>query len=166
MIMFAGFVQLGSIIELFSELTVNGVPAIPDAAPQYRIYGQTGVVANGTGTLQETGAITNVSNATPAVITSTGNTVTTGTVVSISGVNGATGVNGSFIATNINATQFSVPVSAGGAYTGGGIWQTVGLYSITVNTASGYEAGVTYTVVVTWAVSGVFHVLTITFTVC
>lgn len=165
--MFAGFVNLGTSIQLLTQTQSNNSPAVPDAIPTYRVYGPAGVISNGTVTLLETGSITGVTNANPAVITSALSNVTTGTVVTIAGVTGATGVNGTHLATKIDANTFSVAVAAGGAYAGGGTWQSTGLYSISLDTGgAGFEAGVTYTVVVTYSISGTFFTNEITFTVC
>jgi len=65
--------------------------------------------------------VTGASNATPIVITAA-STLTTGTIVTLVGVAGNTAANGTWTATRIDATHFSLDFSAGnGAYTGGGI---------------------------------------------
>lgn len=165
--MYAGFVNFGNTLQVLAQTLNTGSPAIPDAAPTWRIYGQSGVIANGTGVLLEHGTITGVTNSNPAVITSTNSNLTTGEVVTITGVLGATGVNGTFQVTRVDQSTFSVQVAAGGAYSSGGTWQTTGLYSISIDTsAGGFDAGVTYTIIVTYAISSVFFTEEITFTVC
>lgn len=72
--------------------------------------------------LAQTGTITGVTNANPAVVTSAAHGLTTGQSVAISGVGVATGVNMTNTITVVDANSFSVPVAAGGAYTSGGTW--------------------------------------------
>jgi ubiquitin-activating enzyme E1-like protein len=72
-----------------------------------------------------TGTISGVTNTTPAVIDSTAHGLLTGQVVTIASVGGATGVNGNFQVTVVDANHFSVPVAAGGAYTSGGTWTLI-----------------------------------------
>lgn len=166
--MFGGFVILGNIINLIAQVrNSTRTPQDPDAAPTWRAYGQSGVVANGTASLLQQGTVSNVTNANPAQVTSSNSDVSTGTVVTISGVLGATGVNGTFAATFVDQNNFTVPVAAGGAYTSGGIWHTTGLYSIAIDTSSGgFDAGVTYTVLVSYSISGTQYTDEISFTVC
>lgn len=63
----------------------------------------------------------------PIVITtSVGHQLTTGDPVTISGVVGNTAANGTFVVTQINSTQFSIPATGNGAYVSGGqLGQTV-----------------------------------------
>lgn len=138
----------------------NGSPATPDAAPTYRIYGASGLVASGTTSILLSGDISNVSNTNPAVVTDTAHGLTTGTVVRISGVVGATGVNGSnLVATRVSADTYSVPVAAGGAYVSGGSWVAVGLYIVTADgtVRPSLEAGQAYFVVFDYKISAVDH---------
>lgn len=73
------------------------------------------------------GKVTNATNAAPIVISTSGNhNLTTGDQVTISGVAGNTAANGTFTATKVSATTFSLNTTTGnGAYTGGG--QILGL---------------------------------------
>jgi hypothetical protein len=65
--------------------------------------------------------IANVTNASPAVVTTTdAHGLLTGAVAKIADVLGSTGVNGLWRVTGLSPTAFSVPVAAGGAYAGGG----------------------------------------------
>lgn len=69
--------------------------------------------------------VSGVSNANPAVVTTSGpNSLGPGQTmtVTIAGVLGTLGVNGTFLATYVAANQFSIPVdtTAAGTYTGGG----------------------------------------------
>jgi len=72
--------------------------------------------------------ITDCTNATPAVVTSTAHGLKTGDSVTISGVGGATGCNGNFHITWVDADSFQLQditlthadVAGGGAYTTGG----------------------------------------------
>ncbi len=68
------------------------------------------------------GAITGVTNATPAEVTSSAHGLVTGDTVFISGVIGSTGVNGSNTITKTGTNTFTVPVAAGGVYVAGGTW--------------------------------------------
>jgi hypothetical protein len=166
--MYAGFVNFGNILQILAQITnPSKTPTPPDAAPKYIVYGQSGQITSGTCTLLQTGNVQGVTNTNPAVITSAGSNIATGTVVTIASVGGSVGVNGTFIATNVDVNNFSVPVAAGGVYSGGGTWQATGLYSISIDTSSGsFAAGQTYTVLVTFAISGTIYSQEYTFTVC
>ncbi len=72
-----------------------------------------------------TGAITNVTQANPAQITSTNHGLQTGEVVAISNVGGMTQLNGNtYIVSFVNANNFTINVDSTGfgAYTAGGNW--------------------------------------------
>jgi type II secretory pathway pseudopilin PulG len=70
--------------------------------------------------------ITNASNASPIVITSTGHNLATGAPVFISGVAGNTNANGYFTITYVDPNNFSLNGSTGnGTYTSGGTWAVV-----------------------------------------
>jgi hypothetical protein len=167
---YLGFVNLGSTLA-GSFLTRNGnSPQNADAAPTYRAYGASGVMANGTGsaTLKDTGSATGASNASPVVITSSGHGLSTGTRVTISGVLGNTAANGTFTVTRVDANTFSLDGSTGnGAYSSGGSWSVAGLYAFGLDCTqgNGYEAGKTYTVLVTATVSSAVTADDLTFTV-
>ena len=69
-------------------------------------------------------AITNATNVSPIVVTSTGNRLDTGDRVTIAGVLGNTAANGTFVITRVDANSFSLDGSTGnGAYTSGGTWE-------------------------------------------
>lgn len=69
------------------------------------------------------GAITAVTNVATAQITSAAHGLSTGDSVVIVGVVGATGVNGTWQITKVDANNFTVPnAAAPGAYTSGGTW--------------------------------------------
>lgn len=72
-------------------------------------------------------SITSVSNASPAVITTDlTHGLSNGESVTISGSEGITSINGTFTATVLTSTTFSIPVdtTSAGTYTGGGILDT------------------------------------------
>lgn len=169
--MFAGFADEGSAFSfLVQVLDDTEAPVDADAAPTWRCYGQNGLVASGSGSaaFAESGNLSGATNANPIVVTTTANHgVTTGQPVVISGVGGNTAANGSFVATYVSATTFSVPATGNGAYTSGGAWHSTGLYRVTLSGSvlSSLEAGKTYTVVVTYAVGGDVKTETHTFTV-
>lgn len=169
--MFQGFIDegVGGTL-LFQFLDDATLPTEPDAAPTYRVYGQNGLLAGGSGSLSsfESGTVTDATNASPIVITAASHGVTTGQPVTISGVLGNTAANGDFLATAINANTFSLDGSTGNdVYTSGGAWKTTGLYKLvlTGSILSSLEAGKTYTVVVTWLDGGSAKVIQATFTV-
>lgn len=155
---------------LFQLRTSAGLPVEPDATPQFKVLGQNGLVANGSGSAAsaEAAAITGATNATPIVITSNAHSVVTGQGVTVGSVGGNTAANGNFIATYIDANTFSLVGSAGnGAYTSGGTWRTTGLYKVTLSGAilAGLQAGQTYTIILTWTESAVIKTMQCTFTV-
>lgn len=142
----------------FQIVTSTGTPVSPDAAPTYRIYGDSGLVASGTLDNLLTGVVSNVTNTNPAVITDTDHKLTSGTVVVITGVVGATGVNSqNLVATYVTADTFSVPVAAGGAYVSGGAWVVVGAYVVNCDSTvrAALEAGRAYACIIDYDVSSV-----------
>lgn len=157
--MFITYVTLGN--NLLADVITRNTSRVPtngDSLPTYRIYGPSGLMVSGTGTaaLRNSGSVTGATNASPIVITSTGHGLTTGTRVTLVNVGGNTAANGSFIITRLTADTFSLDSSTGnGAYTSGGTWNVSGLYLVThaVSAGSGYEAGKTYSLLVSYAVS-------------
>lgn len=172
---FLGFlpVSVGCKFALGLVNQATGAIANPDANPTYRVYGQSGLVTAGDGTLTpfESGTITGATNASPIVITSVAHGLTTGAVVRISGVLGNTAANGLFAVTVLSVDTFSIAVAGNGNYTSGGTWKTAGLYlcDLTVATVpslvAGLEEGVGYTLDVTWAESAVAKKATFQFAV-
>ena len=157
--MFVGFTQLEAslVIDVLARNSSLS-PVNLDALPTYRLYGPSGLMDSGTGTctLKESGSVTGATNASPIVVTSASHGLTTGTRVTIASVLGNTGANGTHTITLVDTNSFSLDGSAGtGAYTSGGTWNTTGMYTLTVSAlaAQGYEAGVTYTVLVSGALS-------------
>ena len=156
---FFGFVTLDTTLK-GSAITRSStkVPTNGDALPTYRVYGPNGLMTSGTGTtsFRNTASVTGATNATPIVITSVAHGLTTGTRVTITGVGGNTAANGSFIITRVSADTFSLDGSVGnGAYTSGGTWNVSGLYLIShsIAAADGYEAGTSYSILVSYAIS-------------
>lgn len=168
---FVGFVALNATIDnTVVARNSSQVPTDPDAAPTFRIYGQSGFLDSGSLTTKDSKAITGASNANPTVITSVGHNLTTGVKVTISGVGGNTGANGTFDVTVIDSNTFSIAVdtSLGSAYTSGGTWKATGVldfnYSPTV--AKNFASGSTYSVLVYGKFSSVVTIIdTFTFTV-
>ena len=169
--MFEGFADEGTAFSfLVQALDEDEAPVDAAAVPTYRVYGQNGLVASGSGSaaFAEAGNLSGATNANPIVVTTTANHgITTGQPVVISGVGGNTNANGSFIATYLSNTTFSIPVAGNGAYTSGGAWHSTGLYRITLtgSVLSSLEAGKTYTVIVTYTVGGDVRTEAHTFTV-
>lgn len=158
---FVGLVTLGGTLNT-SVLFRDGSNTPTDATgnPIYRVYGDSGLVPNQTGSLsnfRDVGAITNATNTSPIVIVSAGHGLNTGTLVTVSGVAGNTSANGTFPVTVIDPNTFSLLGSTGnGTYSGGGTWHVSGLYSLnlTVSSGNGYESGKNYTILVTATVAG------------
>ncbi len=158
--MFLGYIALDDGLRL-QHLSVNDseLPSASTTTPAYRIYGQSGLLANGTGTLSaaETGVVTGATNATPIVITSANHGLTTGQRVTVASVGGNTAANGTWTITRVDADTFSLDTSVGnGAYTTGGTWTTTGLYAATITPtdAAGYAQGEYYDVLVYTTVGG------------
>lgn len=170
--MFLGFIDEGATSTLlFQLLNASNVPVEPDSAPTYKIFGASGLVASGSGSLSsfEFGSITAATGnaVNPIVLTSAAHAVTTGQSVTIASVGGNTAANGTFIATYVSSSQFSVVAAGNGAYTSGGTWRTTGLYKLALSGAvlNSLEVGKTYMVVVTWLNSGTTRTISGTFTV-
>jgi hypothetical protein len=173
---FLGFlpVSVGCTFALGLVNYASGAPANPDANPVYRIYGQTGLVAAGNGSLTpfESGTITAASNANPIVLTTGAvNSLTSGTAVRIASVGGNTNANGLNVVTVLTTQTFSIPVAGNAPYTSGGTWKTAGLYllDLTVVTVpslvSAFEEGLNYAVDVNWTESTVPKIATFQFAV-
>jgi hypothetical protein len=158
--MFIGWTSLNTAI-VFPVLTVNSssVPTASTTTPGFRVYGNAGLMTNGTGSLtnRDTGNITGATNASPIVVTSSSHGLTTGVRVTVSGVGGNTAANGTFVVTVLSSGTFSLDGSTGnGPYTSGGSWTVAGLYScsVTPTAANGYSQGSFYDVLVHATVSG------------
>lgn len=122
-----------------------------DSAPTFRIYSETGAIADGTCDVLDSGTITNVTAATPPVVTDVDHGLATGQTIDVAGVGGTTGVNGVHTVTVIDADHFSLDGATGtGAYTSGGTWHVPGLYSATLDSSirSALDPGKSYTLVV------------------
>jgi uncharacterized surface anchored protein len=87
-------------------------------------YTTTGGLTPSTFSLNDSGAsysISSISAANPAVVTtSAANTITTGQVVTISGSNSTPKADGSWVATRISSTKFSIPLTVTTAGTAAG----------------------------------------------
>ena len=172
---FWGLVQLGSALrQSMVTRDASNVPKDSSPAPTYRVYGPSGVMPSGTGSLVSKdpaaagGTITNATNASPIVVTSAGHGLSTGTRVTIAGVLGNTAANGDFNATVIDANTFSLDGTTGNsAYTSGGTWHAAGLWDVnfTPQGANGFVQGGNYAMLVTWTIGGVTAADTFTFTV-
>jgi len=167
---FLGFVSLSSQLKA-AVLVKNSSdsPVNADATPTYRVYGPSGLMTGGAGSLsqKDTGSVTGATNASPIVITSAGHNLTTGTKVTITGVLGNTAANGTFSITVVSSNTFSLDGSTGnGAYTSGGTWNVSGLYDFayTPTAGNGFAAGTSYQVLVNATVSGTVTGDTHTFT--
>lgn len=158
--MFLGFTQLDDVFA-FAHLvkTAADVPKNSSVTPTFRIYNGSSSTPVATGSLsaKDTGSVTNATNATPIVITSSGHGMLTGMRVTVAGVLGNTAANGTFTITRLTADTFSLDTSVGnGAYTSGGSWNVSGLYaaSFTPTAAGGFAQGESYDIIVTATVDG------------
>lgn len=146
--MFGGYVQLDATFQGTLLVTdASGTPVNTDALPTFRVYGPDGFVKEGTTSFRDSASITNATNASPIVVTSTDHGLTTGAMVTITGVTGNTAANGTFRVTRIDSNTFSLDGSSGdGAYISGGTWNVTGLYGFSVDATGvdGYEAGESY----------------------
>ncbi len=158
--MFIGFVSLASELKfLVVTATSATVPTASTTTPTYRVYGASGLMTNGTGSLtsKDTGNITGATNATPIVVTSANHRLQTGMRVTVASVGGNTAANGTWVITVVDANSFSLDTSVGnGAYTSGGTWTVTGLYEVAVTPTlgNGYAAGSFYDVVVNATIGG------------
>lgn len=95
--------------------------------------------------VDSSGAITDISQANPAVVTSVAHGLVTGSVVKINGVIGMTQLNGnSYVITVIDANSFSlngVNSLAYTAYISGGIWQCSGGFADNIKILEIYNGG-------------------------
>jgi hypothetical protein len=166
--LFLGFVEQEGTIDLPVLVTNAGTPVNTDALPGYRIYGPGGLLAAGGMSLKDSGTVSNATNASPIVVTSAGHGLTTGTVVTVAGVVGNLAANTTRTVTVIDANSFSLDGTTGsGAYTLGGTWNTAGLYHLVLSAtgSNGFQAGTTYTLLVTAEIAGVGWADLSTFTV-
>lgn len=148
--MFGGYVTLDeTYVGTLLVLSSTDSPVNADALPTFRVYGPDGFVKEGTTSLKDSGSITNATNASPIVVTSTSHGLTTGALITVAGVTGNTSANGVFRVTSVDNNTFSLDSSSGnGAYAGGGTWNATGLYSFSIGATGidGYEAGEAYQV--------------------
>lgn len=157
---FIGFAALDATLNACLLTDDADVPTDATGSPSYRVYGENGLMNNGSGTIstfRDTGSITGATNASPIVITSNGHGLVTGQRVTISGVGGNTAANGTFVVTVLTSNTFSLDGSTGnGTYTSGGTWHQSGLYlwSFTPTSGNGFDHGVNYWVLFTFVVSG------------
>lgn len=161
--MFLGLIELDDTLDvsLLAENT-SGQPVNADALPTYRVYGPAGLMTGGTGSvaLKDTGTITGVSGASPAVVTSAGHGLTNGTRVTITGVTGSgdiTNANTTALVANVTSDTFELAGvnTTGGTWSSGGTWNVSGLYALEVDAtaANGYASGQSYQVLVQYAIS-------------
>ncbi len=155
---FEGYIELdGTFAGFILSRNSGGTPANADSLPTFSVISPTQtLLSTGTASFLKTGTVTGATNASPIVVTSSAHNLTTGARVTITGVGGNTAANGTFTVTYVDANSFSLLGSTGnGAYTSGGTWNQTGLYkySVAATAAAGYAAGLSYTVIGSWAVS-------------
>ena len=165
---FIGFVAMDDVIRVPVLTIAAGVPADADSLPTYRVYGDGGLLAGGTGSLslKDSGAITGASNTTPINITAASHKLQSGMRINVSGVGGNTAANGTFTITASDSNTFSLNGSVGnGAYTSGGTWHVAGLYDavITPATTGGYAVNEFFDLLVTAVIGGNTSVQTFRF---
>lgn len=177
---FLGFFTLDATDDdrlMIVERTTNtsGVIVDADAVPIYTIYqsaGSSAKMPSGTGSmsLRDTGNVTGAADNGSGLIriTSSAHGLQTGDRIKIASVGGTTEANDTWTITKIDANTFDLVGSTfSNAYTSGGSWHVLGLYYAqhSITTANGYEAGKTYWIVGTYAVSSSTKQFTHTFTV-
>lgn len=156
--MFVGFATLTQPFS-FPVLAVDAsnLPKDSDTTPSYRIYANSGLIGTGTLVAQDTGSITNASNASPIVITSAAHFLTTGMKVTTTGILGNTAANRVSTITVIDSNTFSLNGSTGnGAYTSGGTWSVTGLYACVFTPTIGtqFASGNYYDILSVMSISG------------
>jgi len=167
---FQGAVSLESTIRCSLQTRdASNVPIDGDDFPTFRVYSANGLILSGqVATYRHSGNITGATNAAPIVITSVAHGLSTGNRVKVASVGGNTAANGSFTVTRLTADTYSLDGSTGnGAYTSGGTWHVAGLYilSIAATAANGFDAGNSYTVSASWAISASARADTFSFSV-
>lgn len=109
----------------------------------YSVVGQTGWDINNTDI--KSLSISAATNATPIQVTTATHGLTTGQVVFITGGTGNTGVNGTFIVTVLNGTQFTLNGSVGnGTYNAGTATMTTGFQYASGFVSDGYGTGINF----------------------
>jgi hypothetical protein len=156
---FIGFVTLGDTLHVGHQTRdASLVPIDADALPAFRVFSPSGqlAAASGQAALLDSAAITGATNANPIVITSASHNLSSGVRVTISGVGGNTNANTSAIVTVLTGNTFSIPVAGNAGYTAGGTWHASGLYDLAIAATpqNGFVAGETYSLHVTWEISG------------
>lgn len=167
--MFIGIFELGdTVYGTVVTKNTSGSPTNADSLPTYRVYGDAGLLVNGTASFKDTGTVTGATNASPIVVTSSAHGLSTGTRVTITGVSGNTAANGTFDITNASSSTYSLDGSTGnGSFSGNGTWNVSGLYkfSFDASGANGFASGGTYSIVLHYTVSGTAMSQVLTFSV-
>ena len=157
--MFAGFVEMDSTILIPLVTEDAGTATDADSLPLFRVYGDSGLLASAGGTcaFKDAGSVSDASNASPIVISSTGHNLSTGMRITVVGVLGNTAANNTWSIIRIDGNSFSLTGSTGnGAYAGAGTWHVTGLYdaSVTPTIATQFASGQSFTVVVNAIMGG------------
>jgi hypothetical protein len=152
---FLGYFDLGATVTIPMRIVNDvGTPKDPAVNPTFRIYENGVLVPNQVGSLAkiDTKVVTNATNATPIVITtSVAHGFQTGDRVTVANVVGAGGANGDFTITKVGETTFSLNGSiASGAYTSGGVAHVTGMYGLTLILGAGFTASGRYFVAIDW----------------
>lgn len=132
----------GSDVEEFNPISLSGSPFTDAANGDFSLNNTAGAGAAcraaGIGTWLQTtsasGSVTNATNATPIVITtSAAHGLSIGDIITVASVGGNTGANGTFTVSAVGSTTTATLLnSAGtGAYTSGGTWIRAGYSSTT-----------------------------------
>ncbi len=153
--MFLGFFDEMAAASFVAPLTDGDHgPISPDAAPVLVLYGADGPLAGTSeGEPAQEGAVTAISTAAPAVVTSAAHGLQTGQAVELVGT---TARDGFYLATVLSADTFSLDgTTAGSAQAAVGSWRSAGVWRFDLPTAAlpSLAAGSTYTAAVTYAVA-------------
>lgn len=158
-----GFVALdGTVTLVVRTKNGSGVVTDPTSDPTYRVYGQSGLMSSGTGTMSalDTGTVSGAADdggGEIRITTSAAHNLQTGDRIRIYGVGGTTEANANWTITVQTSTTFDLDGSTfSNAFTSSGTYEVLGLYSADVSATSGngYARGETYHAVVTWIISG------------
>lgn len=161
--MFAGYVSLEGTFYGSLLTTENGELTDADALPTYRIYGPSGIMTGGSGTMayRQSGSISTIEATTPIRVNmSAAHNLQTGQRLTISGVSGAVAgtVNGqTFLVTVIDADTVDLQSTTAAGTGTGGSWHLTGQYTMShaALSANGYEVNETYTVIYSGIIGGV-----------
>lgn len=151
-ISFAGFVQLGSTLDIaLVASNTSNIPTDADAFPTYRIYGPAGFLTSGSLTFKDAGTVTGGNNAGQVVFTSNGHNLSVGQRVTTTGITpSGFNVTGNIVAITTNTFTLPIDSTGFGTFSGSGSFHSGGIYdfSFTPTIGQNFASGVAYSVFV------------------